>query len=50
MQPKQMIIVNSCAIGRDPRAWEGPLEFKPERFMGKNIDMIRDLEMSMIPS
>ncbi|GLJ48364.1 hypothetical protein SUGI_1021110 [Cryptomeria japonica] len=34
---------------RDPGVWEDPLEFRPERFMGKNLDMIRDLELKMIP-
>ncbi|XP_065854567.1 iridoid oxidase-like [Euphorbia lathyris] len=31
------IYVNTWAIGRDPDAWEDPLSFKPERFLGSNI-------------
>ncbi|XP_065857232.1 iridoid oxidase-like [Euphorbia lathyris] len=31
------IYVNAWAIGRDPEAWEDPLSFKPERFLGSNI-------------
>ncbi|EEF33756.1 iridoid oxidase [Ricinus communis] len=32
------VFVNAWAIGRDPDAWEDPLSFKPERFLGSNID------------
>ncbi|GLJ48376.1 hypothetical protein SUGI_1021280 [Cryptomeria japonica] len=46
---KTRLIINAWAIGRDPKVWEDPLEFRPERFMGKNFDMIRDPELSMIP-
>ncbi|XP_059068600.1 cytochrome P450 750A1-like [Cryptomeria japonica] len=36
--------VNSWALGRDPIVWKDPLEFKPERFMGKDIDFIKGKE------
>ncbi|XP_044472860.1 iridoid oxidase-like [Mangifera indica] len=32
------IFVNAWAIGRDPECWVEPLCFKPERFLGSNID------------
>ncbi|KAG1328116.1 Cytochrome P450 71A1 [Cocos nucifera] len=32
------VIVNGWAIGRDPKVWEAPEEFRPERFMGNQID------------
>ena len=35
---KTRIFVNVWAIGRDPESWEDPLAFKPERFLGTNID------------
>ncbi|KAK4269071.1 hypothetical protein QN277_022276 [Acacia crassicarpa] len=34
------VIVNVWAIGRDPTIWENPYEFNPERFIGKDIDVI----------
>ncbi|KAI5077573.1 hypothetical protein GOP47_0007397 [Adiantum capillus-veneris] len=33
------IYVNTWAIGRDSSTWEEPLEFLPERFLKKNIDL-----------
>ena len=37
--PKEtQVYVNAWAIGRDPDAWEDPLSFKPERFLGSDID------------
>ncbi|KAF5747837.1 putative cytochrome P450 [Tripterygium wilfordii] len=32
------VFVNAWAIGRDPDSWEDPQCFKPERFLGSNID------------
>nr|UQZ09633.1 norfluorocurarine oxidase [Strychnos sp.] len=32
------VIVNAWAIGRDPLYWENPEEFRPERFMGSDMD------------
>ncbi|XP_059075261.1 cytochrome P450 CYP736A12-like [Cryptomeria japonica] len=47
---KSRLIVNAWAIGRDPSLWEDPLEFKPERFMGKNVDVVRDKDsFDMVP-
>ncbi|KAH7833421.1 hypothetical protein Vadar_006186 [Vaccinium darrowii] len=33
------VLVNTWSIGRDPRYWEEPKRFLPERFLGKNIDV-----------
>ncbi|EEF33748.1 cytochrome P450, putative [Ricinus communis] len=32
------VLVNAWAIGRDKDVWNDPLSFKPERFMGSNVD------------
>ncbi|KAG8660791.1 iridoid oxidase-like [Manihot esculenta] len=32
------VLVSAWAMGRDPDSWEDPLAFKPERFLGSNID------------
>ncbi|GLJ22364.1 hypothetical protein SUGI_0421000 [Cryptomeria japonica] len=29
------LMINAWAIGRDPSLWEDPLEFRPERFLGR---------------
>ncbi|GLJ22384.1 hypothetical protein SUGI_0421360 [Cryptomeria japonica] len=47
---RSRLIVNAWAIGRDPSLWKDPLEFKPERFMGKNVDVVRDKDFfDMVP-
>ncbi|GMJ07286.1 TRANSPARENT TESTA 7, CYTOCHROME P450 75B1 [Hibiscus trionum] len=33
------VFVSSWSIGRDPSLWEQPEEFRPERFLGRNIDV-----------
>ncbi|KAE8657996.1 Kinase superfamily protein [Hibiscus syriacus] len=33
------VFVNTWSIGRDPFLWEQPEEFRPERFLGRNIDV-----------
>ncbi|CAA0830373.1 cytochrome P450- family 76- subfamily G-polypeptide 1 [Striga hermonthica] len=32
------VFVNAWSIGRDPEVWPDPLEFRPERFLGSNIE------------
>ncbi|KAK8503176.1 hypothetical protein V6N11_066441 [Hibiscus sabdariffa] len=33
------VFINTWSIGRDPSLWEQPEEFRPERFLGRNIDV-----------
>lgn len=35
---KTKVLINAWAIGRDPDAWDDPLCFKPERFLGTKLD------------
>ncbi|KAK9063218.1 hypothetical protein SSX86_017088 [Deinandra increscens subsp. villosa] len=32
------VFVNMWAMGRDPKVWDDPLSFNPERFMGSKMD------------
>ncbi|KAI3825605.1 hypothetical protein L1987_07100 [Smallanthus sonchifolius] len=45
---KTLVYVNVWAIGRDPKSWETPNEFKPGRFMGSSIDY-KGLDFELIP-
>ncbi|KAI9122354.1 hypothetical protein K1719_007043 [Acacia pycnantha] len=51
---KTLLFVNLWSMGRDPKLWEEPLEFRPERFMGieangkGNLD-VRGQHFELIP-
>ncbi|XP_008242247.1 PREDICTED: flavonoid 3'-monooxygenase-like [Prunus mume] len=34
-----LVLVNLWSMGRDPTLWDAPDEFRPERFLGKAIDV-----------
>ncbi|KAL5544044.1 hypothetical protein UlMin_007828 [Ulmus minor] len=36
--PKTRVFVNAKMIGNDPKFWENPNEFKPERFLESSVD------------
>ncbi|GAY68722.1 hypothetical protein CUMW_266370 [Citrus unshiu] len=42
------VVVNVWAIGRDPTMWEKPNEFRPHRFIGKNID-VKGHDFQLLP-
>ncbi|WCJ35133.1 cytochrome P450 family 71 subfamily B polypeptide 26 [Euphorbia peplus] len=48
IEEKTIVYVNAYAIGRDPQAWENPDEFRPERFVGSDIDM-KGQDYELIP-
>ncbi|KAK7294456.1 hypothetical protein RJT34_17345 [Clitoria ternatea] len=33
------VLVSVWTIGRDPSVWDNPMDFQPERFLGKEIDV-----------
>ncbi|KAK1440744.1 hypothetical protein QVD17_06575 [Tagetes erecta] len=42
------IFINAWSLGRDPNYWESPLEFRPERFEEKQLD-IRGQYFELLP-
>lgn len=34
------VLINTWSIGRDPNSWDSPLDFLPERFLNKEIDIM----------
>ncbi|KAJ9553387.1 hypothetical protein OSB04_017432 [Centaurea solstitialis] len=42
------IFVNLWAMGRDPKVWDDPLSFKPERFIGSKLD-IKGQDFELLP-
>lgn len=45
---KTTAMVNMWAITHDPKVWEDPLEFKPERFMEADVD-VRGCDLRLAP-
>ncbi|XP_015889028.2 trimethyltridecatetraene synthase [Ziziphus jujuba] len=43
-----ILLVNLWSLGRDDRVWENPEEFRPERFLGKAID-VRGQTFELLP-
>ncbi|XP_022728761.1 probable (S)-N-methylcoclaurine 3'-hydroxylase isozyme 2 [Durio zibethinus] len=47
--PKHCIVyVNIWGMARDPKEWENPLEFKPERFIGSSVD-VKGQDFNLLP-
>ncbi|KAL8485822.1 hypothetical protein ACS0TY_027925 [Phlomoides rotata] len=36
----ERFLINTWSIGRDPKSWDAPEKFLPERFMGKEFDAL----------
>lgn len=45
---KTRFFVNAWAVGRNPESWDDPNAFKPERFLGSNIDY-KGMDFELIP-
>nr|QWK52233.1 cytochrome P450 71B23 [Isatis tinctoria] len=45
---KTQIMINVYAIARDPKLWENPDEFQPERFVDSSVDY-RGLNFELLP-
>ncbi|KAI3782525.1 hypothetical protein L2E82_12575 [Cichorium intybus] len=45
---KTTVFVNVWALGRDPEYWDDPLEFRPERFDGSQVD-VRGQHFQLLP-
>ncbi|KAI3733226.1 hypothetical protein L1987_64446 [Smallanthus sonchifolius] len=45
---KTLVYVNAWAVGRDPKFWERPEEFEPERFMRSSVDY-KGADFELIP-
>ncbi|KAI3777476.1 hypothetical protein L1987_47276 [Smallanthus sonchifolius] len=49
IKQKTLVYVNAWAIGRDPRSWERPEEFLPERFLGSCDIDFKGNDFELIP-
>ncbi|KAL6559159.1 hypothetical protein OROHE_006528 [Orobanche hederae] len=50
IKPNTFVLINAWAIARDPKTWEDPNEFKPERFLNNDhVDVIKGQYFELIP-
>ncbi|GJN31540.1 hypothetical protein PR202_gb19951 [Eleusine coracana subsp. coracana] len=42
------VLINIMAICRDPKVWDAPMEFRPERFIGSSVD-VRGQDLELLP-
>ncbi|KAF9587300.1 hypothetical protein IFM89_001024 [Coptis chinensis] len=43
------VFVNTWSIGRDPTLWDAPNEFRPARFKGREIDVVKGQNFELLP-
>ncbi|KAG9442361.1 hypothetical protein H6P81_018215 [Aristolochia fimbriata] len=43
-----IVFVNVWGMARDPKVWPEPLEFKPERFVGRDVD-VKGQDFELLP-
>ncbi|KAG9446295.1 hypothetical protein H6P81_012423 [Aristolochia fimbriata] len=43
------VIINTYAMGRDGTVWEDPLSYRPERFLGSDIDVKGQVDFELLP-
>ncbi|TQD99919.1 hypothetical protein C1H46_014423 [Malus baccata] len=48
IKPNTQVIVNAWQIGRDPKSYNNPEEYKPERFLSNDIDF-KGTDYELIP-
>lgn len=44
-----MVCINTWAMGRDPKIWERPMEYEPERFLENNVLDIKGHNYELLP-
>ncbi|KAH6795335.1 hypothetical protein C2S51_036321 [Perilla frutescens var. frutescens] len=43
------VLINIWSIARDPKTWDSPNEFLPERFSGKEVDVLFGSNFTLLP-
>ncbi|KAH6775168.1 hypothetical protein C2S52_012729 [Perilla frutescens var. hirtella] len=43
------VLINVWSITRDPKTWDSPNEFLPERFLGKEVDVLLGSNFALLP-
>ncbi|GAV80372.1 p450 domain-containing protein [Cephalotus follicularis] len=50
IRAKTRVLINTYAIGRDPKSWDNPLEYNPERFDQENSSIgVKEQDFKFLP-